>query len=104
MFVASDRGNYLGPAKIGLGRDVSVITPNPKTSGNGKLSLLAAWGSVIYRGGTDVQAREYLRRLYAHVPVLDSGARGSASTFADEKVGDVHLTWENEALREVEGS
>ncbi|HXM40264.1 MAG TPA: sulfate ABC transporter substrate-binding protein [Bryobacteraceae bacterium] len=84
--------------------DVSVITPNPKTSGNGKLSLLGAWGSVIYRGGSEPQARDYLRRLYANVPVLDTGARGAATTFADEKVGDVHLTWENEALREVEDS
>jgi sulfate transport system substrate-binding protein len=81
--------------------DVSVITPNPKTSGNGKLSFLAAWGSVTHRGGNEKQARDYVRRLYAHVAVLDTGARGSATTFADEKVGDVHLTWENEALREV---
>jgi sulfate transport system substrate-binding protein len=87
-----------------IGADVSVITPNPKTSGNGKLSLLGAWGAVIYRGGSEMQARDYLRRLYANVPVLDTGARGAATTFADEKVGDVHLTWENEALREVEDS
>jgi sulfate/thiosulfate-binding protein len=83
---------------------VSVITPNPKTSGNGKLSLLAAWGSVIYRGGSQRQARDYLRRLYQHVLVLDIGARGSAITFAGEEMGDVHLTWESEALREVADS
>jgi sulfate transport system substrate-binding protein len=81
---------------------VSVVTPNPKTSGNGKLSLLAAWGSVISQGGSEDRARDYLRRLYAHVPVLDEGARGAATTFADENTGDVHLTWENEALREVD--
>jgi sulfate/thiosulfate transport system substrate-binding protein len=83
---------------------VNVITPNPKTSGNGKLSLLGAWGSVICRGGSEQQARDYLRRLYRHVLVLDSGARGAATTFADLEMGDVHLTWENEALREVADS
>ena len=83
---------------------VEVITPNPKTSGNGKLSLLGAWGSIVYRGGDETQAREFVRKLYEHVSVLDAGARTSASTFADEKQGDVHLTWENEALREVADS
>jgi sulfate/thiosulfate-binding protein len=87
-----------------VGRDVSVITPNPKTSGNGKLSVLAAFGSVIYRGGSDAQARDYLARLYRHVPVLVSGARRATTTFADNEVGDVHLTWENEALLETEES
>jgi sulfate/thiosulfate transport system substrate-binding protein len=81
---------------------VSVITPNPKTSGNGKLSVLAAWGSVIYRGGTEAQALQYLRQLYQHVPVLDTGARDASNTFTQEKIGDVHLTWENEALLELE--
>jgi sulfate transport system substrate-binding protein len=84
--------------------DVSIITPNPKTSGNGKLSVLAAWGSVIYRGGTEAQAREYLTRLYQQVQVLDGGSRGATTTFAEEKIGDVHLTWENEALLETENS
>jgi sulfate/thiosulfate transport system substrate-binding protein len=81
---------------------VSVITPNPKTSGNGKLSVLAAWGSVLYRGGTDAQALQYLKDLYQHVPVLDTGARDATNTFTQEKLGDVHLTWENEALLETE--
>jgi sulfate/thiosulfate transport system substrate-binding protein len=81
---------------------VSVITPNPKTSGNGKLSVLAAWGSVIYRGGTEAQALQYLKELYEHVPILDSGARDATNTFTQEKLGDVHLTWENEALLETE--
>jgi sulfate/thiosulfate-binding protein len=87
-----------------IGRDISVITPSPKTSGNGKLSVLAAYGSVVYRGGSEAQARDYLTRLYQHVPVLDSGARGATTTFADNEVGDVHLTWENEALLETEDS
>jgi sulfate transport system substrate-binding protein len=81
---------------------VSVITPNPKTSGNGKLSVLAAWGSVVYRGGTETQALQYLKELYQHVPVLDTGARDATNTFTQEKLGDVHLTWENEALLETE--
>ena len=82
--------------------DVSVITPNPKTSGNGKLSLLAAWGSIIFRGGTEEQARDFLRRLYQNVPVLGKGARDSTTTFTQEKIGDVHLTWENEARFEIQ--
>jgi sulfate transport system substrate-binding protein len=81
---------------------VSVITPNPKTSGNGKLSVLAAWGSIIYRGGNETQALQYLKELYQHVPVLDTGARDATNTFTQEKLGDVHLTWENEALLETE--
>jgi sulfate/thiosulfate transport system substrate-binding protein len=81
---------------------VSVITPNPKTSGNGKLSVLAAWGSVIYRGGTEAQAQQYLSQLYQHVPVLDTGARDATNTFTQEKIGDVHLTWENEAILEAQ--
>jgi sulfate/thiosulfate transport system substrate-binding protein len=81
--------------------DVAIITPNPKTSGNGKLSALAAWGAIVTRGGSEDDARAYLKAFYQHVAVLDVGARGSATTFAVEKVGDVHLTWENEALREV---
>jgi len=84
--------------------NVSVITPNPKTSGNGKLSVLAAWGSVVYRGGNEQQARDYLTRLFEHVPILGTGARDSSTTFTEDKEGDVHLTWENEALRETEDS
>ena len=87
-----------------IGPGVTVITPNPKSSGNGKLSFLAAWGSVIQRGGGEEAARDFVKRLYQHTPVLDGGARGAATTFAIEKVGDVHLTWENEALREVADS
>ena len=81
--------------------DITVITPDPKTSGNGKLSFLAAWGSVIRRGGSEDQARDFVTKLYQHVPILGQGARDSTTTFALAKEGDVHLTWENEALREV---
>ncbi len=83
---------------------VSVITPNPKTSGNGKLSFLAAWGAALRRGGSAEAARDYVTRLYRQVPVLDSGARGSTTTFAQKKIGDVQLTWENEAALEIEES
>lgn len=80
---------------------VEIITPNPKTSGNGRLSFLAAWGAVRERGGSEEQAREFVTRLYQHTPVLDNGARGSTTTFSQKKIGDVHLTWENEAQLEV---
>jgi sulfate/thiosulfate-binding protein len=81
--------------------DVQVITPNPKISGNGKLSLLAGWGSVVLRGGSEEDAKKYITQLFQHVPVLDSGARGATTTFAQKGIGDVHLTWENEAYFEV---
>jgi sulfate transport system substrate-binding protein len=83
---------------------VEIITPNPKTSGNGKLSFLAAWGSVIERGGSESEALDFVTNLYQHVPVLDSGARGATTTFAQKQIGDVHLTWENEAYLEVDES
>jgi sulfate transport system substrate-binding protein len=81
--------------------DVEIITPNPKTSGNGKWSFLALWGSVIWRGGSEADAREYVTRAYKRAPVLDAAARGATMTFAQKKIGDVHLTWENEAHLEV---
>ena len=81
--------------------DVEIITPNPKTSGNGKWSFLAMWGAVIWRGGTEDAAEDFVRRTYQRVPVLDAAARGATVTFAHRGVGDVHLTWENEALLEV---
>ena len=83
---------------------IEVITPNPKTSGNGKLSFLAAWGSVSLRGGSEGEAREFVRKLYARVPVLDTGARGATTTFAQKGLGDVHLTWESEAYLELQES
>jgi sulfate transport system substrate-binding protein len=81
---------------------VEIITPSPKTSGNGKLSFLAAWGSVTTRGGSEQQALELVTKLYQQVPVLDSAARASTTTFAQKRIGDVHLTWENEAHLEVQ--
>jgi sulfate transport system substrate-binding protein len=97
------KGNPLGvhdwPNLVRPG--VRVITPSPKTSGNGKLSFLAAWGSVRRRGGTDEEARDFVAGLYRRVPVLDPGARAATVTFAQKKIGDVHLTWENEARLEV---
>jgi sulfate transport system substrate-binding protein len=80
---------------------VEVITPNPKTSGNGYLSFFSAWGSVVLRGGSREDAVAYVTQLYKQVPVLDSGARGASTTFVQKKIGDVHLAWENEAHLEV---
>jgi sulfate/thiosulfate transport system substrate-binding protein len=81
---------------------VEVITPNPKTSGNGKLSFLAAWGAELLRTGDEGKARGFVTEVYRRVRVLDSGARGATTTFATKGIGDVHLTWENEAYLEVE--
>jgi sulfate transport system substrate-binding protein len=81
--------------------NIEVITPDPKTSGNGKLSLLAAWGSVIARGGSEVEARAFLKSLLDHAPFLVPAARAAGVAFAVEKKGDVSIAWENEALREV---
>jgi sulfate/thiosulfate-binding protein len=83
------------------GPGVEVITPDPKTSGSGKLSVLAAWGSVISRGGSEAEARDLLTKIYENTPALGAGARDSTNTFALGGEGDVHLTWENEAIREV---
>jgi sulfate/thiosulfate transport system substrate-binding protein len=77
---------------------VSVITPNPKSSGGARWSYLAAWGYALKRNNNDEnKAREFVSRLYKNVPVLDSGARGSTTTFAQRGIGDVLLSWENEA-------
>lgn len=84
--------------------DVTIVTPNPKTSGNGKLSLLAAWGNVIASGGTEEDARKFIADLYHRVPVLDTGARGATSTFAQKGIGDVHIALESEAWLEIEES
>jgi sulfate/thiosulfate transport system substrate-binding protein len=81
---------------------VQIVTPNPKTSGNGKLSFLAAWGSVTQRGGSDKDALEFVKKLYEQTPVLDLGARAATTTFVQKRIGDVHLAWENEARLEVE--
>ncbi|MEQ1801837.1 MAG: sulfate ABC transporter substrate-binding protein [Gammaproteobacteria bacterium] len=82
---------------------VSVITPNPKTSGGARWNHLAAWGWALRQpGATEATAREYLRKLYRNVPVLDTGARGSTTTFVARGIGDVFLSWENEAFLAVE--
>ncbi len=80
---------------------VEIVTPNPKTSGNGYLAFFSAWGSVTVRGGSRDDAVKFITQLYKHVPVLDSGARGATTTFVQKKIGDVHLAWENEAHLEV---
>jgi sulfate/thiosulfate-binding protein len=78
---------------------IAVITPNPKTSGGARWNHLAAYGYALRQpGGSDASAREYLKKLYKNVPVLDSGARGATTTFVERGIGDVLLAWENEAL------
>jgi sulfate/thiosulfate-binding protein len=77
---------------------VSVITPNPKTSGGARWNYLAAWGYALKQpGGSEAQAKEFVTRVYRNVPVLDSGARGSTVTFVQRGLGDVLIAWENEA-------
>lgn len=77
---------------------VQVITPNPKTGGGARWNFLAAWAYGRKAGGSDAAAEDYVRKLFANVPVLDSGARGATTTFVERGIGDVLLTWENEAL------
>ncbi|MGO9275757.1 MAG: sulfate ABC transporter substrate-binding protein [Terriglobia bacterium] len=81
---------------------VSVITPNPKTSGGARWNYLAAWGYAQRKnGGNEAAARDFVTRLYKNVPVLDSGARGATDTFVQRGIGDVLIAWENEALLAV---
>ncbi len=81
---------------------VSVITPNPKTSGGARWNHLAAWGYALRQpGGNEAKAREFLGKLYKNVPVLDSGARGATTTFVERGIGDVLIAWENEAYLAV---
>jgi len=81
---------------------VSVITPNPKTSGGARWNYLAAWGYALRQpGATEASARAYLTKLFKNVPVLDSGARGATTTFTERGIGDVLIAWENEALLAV---
>jgi sulfate transport system substrate-binding protein len=78
---------------------VGVITPNPKTSGGARWNYLAAWAYALKAGGGDeAKARDFVKRLYKNVPVLDTGARGSTTTFVQRGIGDVFISWENEAL------
>jgi sulfate/thiosulfate transport system substrate-binding protein len=81
---------------------ISVITPNPKTSGGARWNYLAAWGYALRKsGGNERAATDFVTRLYRNVPVLDSGARGATDTFVERGIGDVLLAWENEALLAV---
>lgn len=78
---------------------ISVITPNPKTSGGARWNYLAAWGYALKKpGGNEQTAKDFVTKLYKNVPVLDSGARGSTTTFVQRGIGDVLVTWENEAF------
>ena len=78
---------------------VEVITPNPKTSGGARWNYMAAWGWVARQpGGNDAVAEDFLRRVFQHVPVLDTGARGATNSFVQRELGDVLLAWESEAL------
>jgi sulfate/thiosulfate transport system substrate-binding protein len=79
-------------------KDVSVITPNPKTSGGARWNYLAAWAYAKHKFGSDEAAKEFVGKLFKNVPVLDSGARGSTTTFVQREIGDVLLAWENEAF------
>jgi sulfate transport system substrate-binding protein len=82
--------------------DISVITPNPKTSGGARWNYLAAWGYALKQpGGNEAKARDFVSRLYHNVKVLDSGARGSTITFVERGIGDVLIAWENEAYLAV---
>ncbi len=76
---------------------ISVITPNPKTSGGARWNYLAAWEFAKRKFGGDAKAKDFIAKLYANVPVLDTGARGSSITFAQRNQGDVFISWENEA-------
>jgi sulfate transport system substrate-binding protein len=81
---------------------VSVITPNPKTSGGARWNYLAAWGYALRQpGGNEAKAKDFITKLYRNVPVLDAGARGSTTTFVERGIGDVLIAWENEALLAV---
>jgi sulfate transport system substrate-binding protein len=77
---------------------ISVVTPNPKTSGGARWNYLAAWAYALHHNNNDeAKAKEFVSKLYKNVPVLDTGARGSTTTFAQRGIGDVLITWENEA-------
>jgi len=80
---------------------IQVVTPNPKTSGGARWNYLAAWAYAKKKFGSDEQAQEFVQKLYKNVPVLDTGARGSLLTFTERGVGDVFISWENEAYLAV---
>src|SRR6185295_14889838 len=88
---------------------ISVITPNPKTSGGARWNYLAAYGYALKKSGggkgpnpdAEAKAKDFITRLYKNVPILDTGARGSTVTFVERGIGDVLIAWENEALLAV---
>jgi sulfate transport system substrate-binding protein len=77
---------------------LQVIVPNPKTSGNGRYTYLAAWGYALDKTGNEAGARDFVSKLFANVPVLDGGGRGATTTFTQRDIGDVLVTFENEAI------
>jgi len=81
---------------------VSVVIPNPKITGNGRYTYLAAWGSVIKAGGTPAQARDLVQKIFANVPVFDGGGRAATTTFAQRRIGDALVTFESEVQSIVE--
>src|SRR5262249_41127530 len=82
--------------------DVSVITPNPKTSGGARWNYLAAWGYALRKNnGDEKMARAFVAALFKNVPVLDTGARGATTTFVQRGIGDVLIAWENEAILSI---
>jgi sulfate/thiosulfate-binding protein len=84
--------------------DVSVVAADPHISGNGRLGMMAAWGSVVYRGGDEAKAGQFVSELRKHLRTLNAGESEISRKFTQEKLGDVHLTWENEALTECDHS
>jgi sulfate transport system substrate-binding protein len=75
---------------------VQVVIPNPKTAGNGRYTYLAAWGSVLKKGGNEAQARDLVKRIFKNVPILDAGGRAATTTFTQRQIGDALVTFENE--------
>jgi sulfate transport system substrate-binding protein len=82
-------------------KGVAIVTPNPKTSGGARWNYLAAWGYALQKYGSEEKAKEFVGKLFKNVPVLDSGARGATTTFVQRGIGDVAISWENEAYLAV---
>ena len=82
-------------------KDVSVVSPNPKTSGGARWNYLAAWAYAKHKLGSDAQAQDFVKKLFRNVAVLDTGARGATTTFVERGIGDVLVAWENEAYLAV---
>lgn len=84
-----------------IGEDVSIVTPNPKTSGGARWNYLAAWAYALNNNNDDEKAKEFVKKLYENVSVLDSGARGATTSFVENGIGDVLIAWENEAYLSI---